>query len=170
MTNTKTCTGCKETYPATLEYFYHHPQGKGSLRPNCKECTRKNQMDYLNSMTPKARAEMKDAERRRNLHTYRQASRKRVAKDRGVYHENWTEQQLFDTYGTDCYICNKAIDFDAPKRGPGSDLSSWPDHIVPTSRGGENTIRNVRPCHRKCNQSKYTMTYDEFINSDRYGL
>jgi len=169
MTTTKTCTKCRETYPATLEYFYHHPQGKGSLRPNCKECTRKNQMDYLNSMTPKARAEMKDAERRRNIHTYRQASRKRVAKEKGVYHENWTEQQLFDTYGTDCYICNKAIDFDAPKRGPGSDFSSWPDHIIPTSRGGENTIRNVRPCHRKCNQSKYTMTYDEFINSDRYG-
>ena len=125
-------------------------------------------MDYINSMSPKERYEMKRAEQQRNQHTYRQASRKRVAKDKGVYHENWTEKQLFDTYGTDCYICNKPIDFDAPKRGEGSDYSSWPDHIIPTSRGGENTIRNVRPCHRKCNQAKYTMTYDEFIKSDRY--
>lgn len=169
MTMTKTCTNCNKEYPATLEYFYGQAEGKFGVRSNCKVCHREAQMNYLNIMTPKARAEMKDAERKRNIHTYRQASRKRVAKDRGVYHENWTEQQLFDTYGTDCYICNKAIDFDAPKKGPGSDLSSWPDHIVPTSRGGENTIRNVRPCHRKCNQSKYTMTYDEFLNSDRYG-
>jgi len=170
MITTKTCTQCKETYPATLEYFYSHPKGKYGLRSNCKDCVRSNQLDYLNSMSPQERYEMKKAEAQRNMHTYRQASRKRVAKDRGVYHENWTEKQLFDTYGTNCYICNKAIDFDAPKRGEGSELSSWPDHIVPTSRGGENTIRNVRPCHRKCNQAKYTMTYDEFINSDRYEL
>jgi 5-methylcytosine-specific restriction endonuclease McrA len=165
---TKRCKICNIEYPATLEYFYGHPNGKNGLRSNCKDCHRNSQLDYLNNMTPEARYEMKKAEQQRNKHTYRQATRKQVALSRGVYHEDWTEKQLFDTYGTNCYICNKAIDFNAPKRGIGSEFSSWPDHIVPTSRGGENTIRNVRPCHRKCNQAKYTMTYDEFINSDRY--
>ena len=165
---TKTCTDCNTEYPATLEYFYGNAAGRFGLRSNCKVCHRQAQKNYINSMTPEARYALKSAERKRNRHTYREASRKRVAKDNGVYHEKWTEKQLFETYGTDCYICNKAIDFDAPRKGPGSDLSSWPDHIIPISRGGENTIRNVRPCHRKCNQAKYTMTYDEFINSDRY--
>jgi 5-methylcytosine-specific restriction endonuclease McrA len=121
-------------------------------------------------MTPQERYEFKRAEHQRNRHTYREAARKRIAKDKGVHHEYWTEKQLFEKYGTNCYICNKAIDFDAPRKGQGSDYSSWPDHIIPVSRGGENTIRNVRPCHRKCNQSKHTMTYDEFINSERYEL
>jgi len=163
MTTTKTCTECKETYPATLEYFYHHPLGKGSLRSNCKTCIRKSQMNYLNNMTPEARYQMKRAEQQRNRHVYRQATRKQVALKRGVLHEDWTEKQLIDTYGSDCYICNKPIDFDAPKRGIGSDYSFWPDHMTPTSRGGANTLDNVRPCHRKCNQDKYTMTYEEYI-------
>ena len=165
---TRTCTICNNVYPATLEYFYRSTKGKYGLRGNCKVCHCKNQQEKMNKMTPQARYEFKRAEAKRNRHTYREASRKRVAKERGVYHEKWTEKQLHETYGTDCYICNKAIDFDAPRVGPGSELSSWPDHVIPVSRGGEDTIRNVRPCHRKCNQLKYTMTYDEFINSDRY--
>ena len=161
---------CNETFPATSEYFYKHVDGRYGLRANCKVCHCKKQQDYINKMTPQERYEFKKAERQRNLHTYREASRKRIAKDRGVYHEYWTEKQLFETYGTNCYLCNKPIDLNAPRKGQGSDLSSWPDHIIPTSRGGENTIRNVRPCHRKCNQAKYNMTYEEFINSDRFEL
>ena len=93
----------------------------------------------------------------------RETARKKIAKDKGVYHEDWREQQLFETYGTDCYLCNEPIDFDAPKKGPGSDYSSWPDHVIPIKKGGENTIRNVRPCHRKCNQSKHNKTYEEYM-------
>jgi 5-methylcytosine-specific restriction endonuclease McrA len=93
----------------------------------------------------------------------RETRRKKVAKDKGVYHQDWTEKQLFETYGTNCYLCNKPIDFDAPKKGPGSDYSSWPDHITPTSRGGENTIKNVMPCHAVCNRSKHDKTYEEYM-------
>ena len=104
--------------------------------------------------------------KKENPHKKRETRRKKVAKDKGVYHEDWTEKQLFETYGTDCYICNLAIDFDAPKKGIGSDYSSWPDHVIPTSRGGENTIRIVRPCHKTCNQSKNNKTYEEYMLTD----
>jgi hypothetical protein len=164
ITMTRICTDCKEEKPETSEYFYKSPRSKNGLRTQCIECSRQYQLSYWDSMTPEARAEIKRAEQQRNKHTYRKATRKQVARKRGVLHEDWTEQQLFDTYGTDCYICNKAIDFDAPKRGEGSEYSSWPDHVIPTSRGGENTIRNVRPCHHKCNRSKGTKTYEEYIN------
>jgi len=164
----KTCRDCKIEYPSTSEYFYEQKNMKSGLRSDCIKCTRKSQLAYLDSMTPEARYEMKKAEQQRNSHIYRQATRKVLARKRGVFHEDWTEKQLIETYGTYCYICNKAIDINAPRTGIGSEYSFWPDHIIPTSRGGENTIRNVRPCHRKCNQSKYTMTYDEYINSDRY--
>ena len=164
----KKCTKCNTQLPATLEYFYEHKIIKSGLRPDCKDCTRKRRLEHLSSMTPEDRKAMKKAEQQRNGHVYRQASRKIVARKRGVVHEDWTEKQLLETYGKDCYICNKAIDFDAPKRGIGSEYSFWPDHVIPTSRGGSNTLDNVRPCHAKCNRSKYTMTYEEYINSDRY--
>ena len=117
-------------------------------------------------MTTKQRQEMKKAERQRNPHVYRQAGRKHKAIKQGLYHEDWTEKQLLETYGSDCYICNKPIDLTLPRQGSNSTYSLWPDHVIPLSRGGENTIRNVRPCHRKCNQSKYTMTYDEYFHKE----
>lgn len=164
----KKCTLCKTEYPATLEYFYAHKKIKSGLRPDCKDCARKYALNRLNNMSAKARYEMKRAEQQRNRHTYREAVRKQNAIKRGVHHEHWTEKQLIETYGSNCYICNNSIDLTLPRTGKGSEYSLWPDHVVPISRGGENTIRNVRPCHRKCNQTKHTMTYDEFLNSDRF--
>ena len=160
----KKCTKCKIELPATLEYFYEHKILKSGLRPDCKACVRKERLQYLSNMTVEDRRAMKKAEQQRNSHVYRQASRKQVALRRGVVHEDWTEKQLIQTYGTDCYICNGPINFNAPRKGPGSEYSLWPDHVIPTSRGGSNTIDNVRPCHRKCNQNKHTMTYDEYRN------
>lgn len=34
------------------------------------------------------------------------------------------------------------------------------DHVVPVSRGGDNTISNVQPLCRDCNYAKYTRTID----------
>ena len=94
----------------------------------------------------------------------RRAIRRRErAKEAGVLTDNWTDEQLLETYGTDCYLCNKAIDFDAPKKGIGSEKSFWPDHLTPMSKGGDNVLANVRPCHRKCNETKGRKTYEEFM-------
>jgi hypothetical protein len=34
----KQCTGCKQLFPATLEFFQHSPVGKGKLTSRCKQC------------------------------------------------------------------------------------------------------------------------------------
>lgn len=34
----KLCRKCKQTFPATLDYFYKHPGGKYGLTPRCKPC------------------------------------------------------------------------------------------------------------------------------------
>jgi 5-methylcytosine-specific restriction endonuclease McrA len=162
--NTKICTTCNRTLPATLDYFYKSKDGKFGLRSVCKDCYRADRLNRLANMDPEFRRNMKKAEAQRNRHTYRQAARKAKALASGVHHEDWTEKQLIETYGTECYICNESIDLTLPRQGEGSQYSLWPDHIIPTSRGGENTIRNVRPCHRKCNQDKYNLTYEEYLD------
>jgi 5-methylcytosine-specific restriction endonuclease McrA len=163
MNPTRICTECNKELPATLEYFYKSQKGKYGLKSTCKECYRADRLDRLAKMDPEFRRQMKKAEQQRNRHTYREQQRKMVALLRGVHHEDWTEKQLIETYGSNCYICHKPIDLTLPRQGEGSMESLWPDHVIPTSRGGENTIRNVRPCHRKCNQDKYNLTYDEYL-------
>ena len=163
MNPTKKCTQCKKELPATLEYFYAQETGKFGIRSSCQECFRKDRNDRLAKMDPEFRRNMKRAERQRNKHTYREQQRKAVAILRGVDHEDWTEKQLIETYGSDCYICHEPIDITIPRTGKKSKYSLWPDHVIPMSRGGENTIRNVRPCHRFCNESKGKKTYDEYI-------
>ena len=37
----RTCTTCKKTKPATLEYFYRQKNGKYGLSSKCKECKTK---------------------------------------------------------------------------------------------------------------------------------
>jgi len=187
----KTCSKCKDELPSTSEYFYT----KGSVCKRCvseqsKAYYRNNRDKVLSRVKTYAEnnkekvseyhkqyySENREELDRRNAEWIRRnpegrklIGRRHVRKARAItagnIHEDWTEKELFETYGTDCYICNLPIDFDAPKRGIGSEHSSWPDHVIPTSRGGENTIRNVRPCHRKCNQHKHNKTYDEYISS-----
>lgn len=160
----KTCTKCNKDFPATLEYFYRDSSKKLGIKNSCKSCADAIHYAYLDKNREKVANWEKEyysihAER------YRIKNRRILARKAGVANEDWTEKQLIDTYGSDCYICNSPVDFDAPRQGEGSDYSSWPDHVIPTSRGGENTINNVRPCHRKCNQSKSNKTYDEYILS-----
>jgi 5-methylcytosine-specific restriction endonuclease McrA len=37
------------------------------------------------------------------------------------------------------------------------------DHKLPLSRGGSNTIDNVVPACRPCNQKKHRLTVNEFL-------
>ena len=159
MNTNKTCTSCNIEFPSTLEYFYKNRKGLLNI---CKTCACKRTLDYYNANKEKMQAsfhlwQINNRDKRRAIR------RREKAKLAGVLNDNWTDEQLIEAYGTDCYICNEAIDFNAPKRGTGSDNSYWPDHLTPLSRGGDNTIENVRPCHRKCNQNKSTKTYDEYL-------
>ena len=163
MTTKRTCTSCKTEYPATLEYFYKQPSGKDGLKSICKDCACSIAMDYYLANKEKLQFGFY-LYQKNNRDKRRQIRRREKAKLAGVLNDNWTDEQLIATYGTDCYICNEAIDFDAPKQGEDSEYSYWPDHVIPYSRGGDNTIDNVRPCHRVCNQNKNTKTYDEYID------
>jgi 5-methylcytosine-specific restriction endonuclease McrA len=41
------------------------------------------------------------------------------------------------------------------------------DHVVPLSRGGDHEIGNVVPCCRRCNASKFNLTFVEWMASTR---
>lgn len=50
-------------------------------------------------------------------------------------------------YGTVCHLCGR--------RG-----ATTADHIIPRSRGGDDSLDNLRPAHSRCNASRGAMTLE----------
>lgn len=65
----------------------------------------------------------------------------------------WQRNHLISKYGGKCAICGKA--FESMK-----DITF--DHIIPMSKGGDDTIDNYQLAHFACNQLKNDMTPEEF--------
>jgi len=51
----KKCTRCKETFPATLEYFYKNKKCRDELSSWCKKCSQEYTKKWMDSKTPKER-------------------------------------------------------------------------------------------------------------------
>ena len=79
------------------------------------------------------------------------------ARRRNVPSEPYTTQQILERWGADCHICQEPIDLNAPRgagRGKGWERGLHLDHVVPISKGGPDTIENVKPAHGLCNIKK----------------
>jgi 5-methylcytosine-specific restriction endonuclease McrA len=89
---------------------------------------------------------------------------KRNAIKRKSKSEPYTEKQVINLYGINCYLCKKEIDFIAPRtpRLEGWHFGLHIDHVVPISRGGEDVISNVRPVHAICNLKKASKVDEEY--------
>lgn len=57
----------------------------------------------------------------------------------------WNRKHLVDKYGNTCHICVKPIE---------SMADVTVDHVVPLSKGGADTLDNMRPAHAACNHEK----------------
>ena len=69
--------------------------------------------------------------------------------------ELFSVQDVLEKWGTDCHICNEPIDLTAPRiKVPGWERGLHLDHVVPLSRGGADTLDNVKPAHGLCNAAK----------------
>jgi 5-methylcytosine-specific restriction endonuclease McrA len=90
----------------------------------------------------------------------REANKRRAQKlDNG--YEDYSEQQVLDLYGTKCHICLLEVDLLAPRKCGelGWQNGLHIDHLMPISKGGPDTLHNVRPAHGKCNLSKWANLY-----------
>lgn len=59
--------------------------------------------------------------------------------------------EVVRTYGSDCHICQLPIDTTLPRT---SKLGLTVDHLIPLSKGGTDTMDNLRPAHWLCNIKK----------------
>ena len=92
-----------------------------------------------------------------NPETRRARWRRYDAAKRGSRTEIYSEFQVIELYGTQCHLCHEDIDFIAPRRsGMGINWEKGfnVDHVIPISKGGSDTLDNVRPSHVLCNIKK----------------
>lgn len=59
-------------------------------------------------------------------------------------------QLVTDIYGWRCSICHTMINPDATRLRDRLSI----DHVLPVSRGGTDTIENLRPAHYGCNAAR----------------
>lgn len=84
----------------------------------------------------------------------RSGKRRRRAREYGEGDSfRWTEVvRIFLAFGKRCAYCSQSIDGQPD-----------PDHVVPLSRGGHNTISNILPACRLCNADKNDHTLEEWV-------
>ncbi|HJC29572.1 MAG TPA: HNH endonuclease [Candidatus Dietzia intestinigallinarum] len=174
-TDTKPCTKCGEVKPLTE---YHRNTGtRDGHQTQCKVCKSTHKQGWYNANREKnaaRRRAWREANRdkiysfNREYHARRWANdpeyRERVRAQRKAgfirYHrlkanakqEPYTRQAIFERDGWICGICAEPID----PRLLGQVRPDAPsiDHIVPLSRGGDDTPANVQAGHFGCNSGK----------------
>jgi 5-methylcytosine-specific restriction endonuclease McrA len=79
--------------------------------------------------------------------------RRRRARKRSSVFEYYSTEQVLEKYGTICHLCNEPVDLNAPRRvgRPGWEKGLHIDHVVEISKGGPDTLENVKPAHGICN-------------------
>ena len=70
----------------------------------------------------------------------------------------FNEEQLAEKIGDKpkCYLTGREINLDNSR-------SYQLDHIIPRSKGGDNSIENCGIACREANQAKNDMSYDDFV-------
>ena len=89
--------------------------------------------------------------RRREHDSQRSSHRQRQRRAAVAAGERFTRFDLYETYGSACYLCGEQLSF---RRDVPLAQSVSIDHVVPIVLGGEHTIANCRLVHFVCNSRK----------------
>lgn len=162
----KTCSVCKETLPATVEFFYLNSKKTKYLSYRCRTCDNNHSRAYhkanadrlnkghkeYNKINIEAIKAHKKVWDKANQEKNRGYARKFQAKKFNTEHTPYTEAEVLSTYGTNCYTCDLPIDLTVSRsrndKGWKRGLSIR--CVVPRSEGGNDDLQNVRPSHGMC--------------------
>ena len=107
-------------------------------RRNHPDSTREYHSEYNRSDRGKERLKSYNKQ-----HPEKNANRRGLAKHAGTYTlQEW--QYLKGIYNYTCLCCGRQE----------PDIKLTPDHVIPLSRGGGNTIENIQPLCLDCNRRK----------------
>lgn len=112
---------------------------------------RRQASDKRRAENPEAIRESKARYHAANPEVARRSRRNRRARKRNAYSEPYTLAEVAKTDRNRCGICGGRVD---PKLKHPNPKSASLDHIVPLSKGGEDTKANIQLAHLACNLAK----------------
>ena len=73
----------------------------------------------------------------------------------------YSANTILELYGSSCHLCGGDIDLNAARQAgkPGWEKGLHVDHVIPLSKGGDDTVENIRPSHGICNVKKNNKLY-----------
>lgn len=173
---TKTCTKCKESKPATLEYFSPDHRRKSGMQSQCRDCRNQHMRKLYN--TPEYREKHSQYSRQKRCldNAYAERERKYLRSYRHKYpakYKAWVnirrirrlatgeiilpfdEQAQFKRQKSRCYYCQcKLTEYHV-------------EHCVPLSRGGSDHPDNKVLACPSCNMSKNAKLPHEWVKGGR---
>ena len=147
------CKSCKNK--RNKEYHQNNKEKIKEYYQNNKEKILEQRKEYREN-NKEYYKEYKKEYRKNNPHKARETDRKRRALKQKNIHKPYTEDQVLKLYGTNCHICQEEINLSA-SRSTGA--AGWGralhiDHVIPLSKGGPDSLDNVKPSHGLCNLQK----------------
>lgn len=177
--NTKICTTCGREKP--LEDFGKH-RGKANDRSSCKECERNYQKEYRKKNLEKSRKQSREymartrqsTEGREKLLATQRKTWKNGGRERQQsYLDSLKESNFFKWKARKSYIWlteNQLRELWEKQGGRCAltgrplDTSAELDHIVPKTRGGQDSLENAQWLCHEANQAKRNMLDSEFLS------
>ena len=143
---------------------YHLGQGqKEKSRKRCQKAKKSNPLrrkywDFLRSIRSGSKPSATDGKVRKILHSKRNTF---ASINRGYegYDFMFTLDELLEKFGDNptCYLTGREIDLSKSR-------TYSLDHIIPRSKGGDNSLENCGLTCRDANQAKYDLTLEEFVS------
>jgi 5-methylcytosine-specific restriction endonuclease McrA len=119
----------------------------------CQSCTDAERLYWRNQRVIRK----EEINRLRREWSFRTPNARRHFRRNNTDPGNYSDKMVLETYGTGCHICNEPIDLQAARQcgKPGWEKGLHIDHVYPISKGGPDTLENVRPAHGRCNVIKW---------------
>jgi 5-methylcytosine-specific restriction endonuclease McrA len=133
---------------ANLAYYYKNKDALNKYRRSKWPELYKSKIEYHKQKGKKYRTENPDK--------INGIARRKRARKRANGWERYTEAQVLELHGAVCHICGDPIDLSLNRKigTEGWEMALHIDHVIPISKGGPDTLANVKPSHGRCNLKK----------------
>ena len=97
MSDTKTCTKCREVFPATTEYFHERKDSKSGIRAHCKSCSNNRSKRWYSGNKERSRSNA-NRWQKQNPDKCREYDKKRILKQPYIIYK------IVNTHSSKIYI------------------------------------------------------------------